>query len=92
MGETGSNIGCPPFFNFLTFQICKPKIFCVSLQCKKRNVKNMLFFRRKHKKHKNRTPWKSEDKKRCDLSKVEYNSFISKMVDRDCSAVVIRVD
>lgn len=52
----------------------------------------MLFFRRKHKKHKNRTPWKSEDKKRCDLSKVEYNSFISKMVDRDCSAVVIRVD
>lgn len=54
----------------------------------------MLFFfkRRKHKKHKNRPIWKSEDKKRCDLSKVEYDSFISKMVGRDCSAVVIRVD
>ena len=82
----------PHFFNFLTFQICKLKTFCVSLQHNKRKVKNMLFFRRKHKKHKNRPIWKSEDKKRCDLSKVEYDSFISKMVGRDCSAVVIKVD
>lgn len=54
----------------------------------------MLFFfkRRKHKKHKNRSPWKSEKRKRCYLSKEEYDSFISKMVDRDCGAVVISVD
>lgn len=51
-----------------------------------------LFKRKKHKKHNNKNPLKSDKKKRCGLSKLEYDIFVSKLMDKDNSAVIINIE
>lgn len=53
----------------------------------------MFFYyrKRKHRKHKNRKPWKSEENKRCYLSKKEYDDFTLKIITKDSRTVVISI-
>ena len=53
----------------------------------------MFFFkRRKHKKRRKSSIWKVENKIRCHLSKTEYSNFISKLTEKGCHAIIIRID
>lgn len=52
----------------------------------------MFYRKHKHKKHKNREPWKGSNRiMRGGLTKTEYKSFIINLMNDNCDAIVNRI-
>jgi len=81
----GDMIKISPIFILLTLIFYFLKLKIIYLQCvlQKLNQIQMFYYRKRHKKHKKRTPYKKALYQECNLNRREYDDLVLKMLIKD---------